>query len=260
MVSRPDDARGPAPSGLLAGTVALVTGAAQGIGRCIAGFLARDGAAVMLADVQAAAVAEVARQLAAEGRNAAAVPVDITDPERVRRMVEETIHRFGAVDVLVNNAGLDAPPGRAWELDEDHWRRIIDVDLSGAWWCARAVIPHMIARRSGRIIFISSTSARRGSPTITVAYNAAKAGLIGLTIGLSVQLEGHGIRVNAIAPGPTGTGQPMTPAERAAYEAEHPLGLGGPEPVAHACLYLARGSGDWVSGTVLNVSGGRWRG
>jgi 3-oxoacyl-[acyl-carrier protein] reductase len=201
--------------------VALVTGAAQGIGRCIAGFLARDGSAVMLADVEAAAVA---RELAAEGRSAAAVPVDITDPERVRWMVEETIHRFGAVDVLINNAGLDAPPGRAWEQDEDHWRRIIDVDLSGAWWWTRAVIPHMIARRSGRIIFISSTSARRGSPTITVAYNAAKAGLIGLTIGLSVQFEGHGIRVNAIAPGPTGTGQPMTPAERAAYEAEHPLG------------------------------------
>src|SRR5262249_61825211 len=107
-----------------------------------------------------------------------------------------------------------------------------DVDLSGAWWCARAVIPHMIARRRGRIIFISSASARRGSHGISAAYNAAKAGLIGLTIALSVQLEGHGIRVNAVAPGPTGTRPPMTPAERAAFEAEHPLGLGGTPPGA----------------------------
>jgi NAD(P)-dependent dehydrogenase (short-subunit alcohol dehydrogenase family) len=247
-------------AGPLAGKVALVTGAAQGIGECIARFLARDGAAVMVADLQADKVADVARTLAAEGGTAAAVPVDIAEPARVQPMVDATLKRFGAIDVLVNNAGLDAPPGRAWELDEAHWRRIIDVDLSGAWWCARAVIPHMIARRSGRIIFISSTSARRGSPTTSVAYNAAKAGLIGLTIGLSVQLEPHGIRVNAIAPGPTGTGQPMSPEERVAFLAEYPLGLGGPEPVAHAVLYLARESGDWVSGAVLNVSGGRWRG
>lgn len=247
-------------AGPLAGKVALVTGAAQGIGECIARFLARDGAAVMVADLQADKAADVARALAAEGGTAAAVPVDIAEPARVQQMVDATLKRFGTIDVLVNNAGLDAPPGRAWELDEAHWRRIIDVDLSGAWWCARAVIPHMIARRRGRIIFISSTSARRGSPTTSVAYNAAKAGLIGLTIGLSVQLERHGIRVNAIAPGPTGTGQPMSPEERVAYLAEYPLGLGGPEPVAHAVLYLARESGDWVSGAVLNVSGGRWRG
>ena len=244
----------------LHGTVALVTGAAQGIGRCIAEFLARDGAAVMLADIQATAVAEAARRMTDEGWNTAAVHADIADPGSALRMVEAAIERFGCVDVLINNAGIDAPPGRAWELGEDHWRRIIDVDLSGAWWCTRAVIPHMVARRAGRIIFISSVAARRGSPGTSIAYNAAKAGLIGLTIGLSVQLEGYGIRVNAIAPGPTGTGQAMTAEELVAYHAEYPLGLGGPEPVAQACLYLARPSGDWVSGAVLNVSGGRWRG
>jgi NAD(P)-dependent dehydrogenase (short-subunit alcohol dehydrogenase family) len=246
--------------GELAGRVALVTGAAQGIGRSIARFLARDGAAVMLADIQATLVAAEAEELTREGGAAAAVPVDIAEPASAQRMVDATLARFGRVDVLVNNAGIDAPPGRAWELPEAHWRQIIDVDLSGAWWCTRAVIPHMIERRGGRIIFISSTSARRGSPRISVAYNTAKAGLIGLTIALAVQLEPHGIRVNAIAPGATGTGQPMTAEEIRAYEAEYPLGLGGPEPVAHACLYLARGSGDWVSGAVLNVSGGRWRG
>jgi NAD(P)-dependent dehydrogenase (short-subunit alcohol dehydrogenase family) len=246
--------------GELTGTVALVTGAAQGIGRCIAEFLARDGASVMLADIQSAAVAAVARELVQAGSTAAAVDVDIAEPASAGRMIERTLDRFGTIDVLVNNAGIDAPPGHAWELPEDHWRQIIDVDLSGAWWCTRAVIPHMIERRRGRIVFISSTSARRASSRVSVAYNAAKAGLVGLTIALSLQLEPHGIRVNAIAPGPTGTGEPMTDEERAAYLVEHPLGLGGPEPVAHACLYLARPSGNWISGAVLNVSGGRWRG
>jgi NAD(P)-dependent dehydrogenase (short-subunit alcohol dehydrogenase family) len=102
---------------------------------------------------------------------------------------------------------------------------------------------------------------RRGSLGTSVAYNAAKAGLNGLTFGLARQLEPHGILVNTVAPGPTGnTGEPMMEDERAREAATYPLGLGGPEPVAHACLYLAGHGGNWVSGTVLNVTGGRWQG
>jgi NAD(P)-dependent dehydrogenase (short-subunit alcohol dehydrogenase family) len=240
--------------------VALVTGAAQGIGRCIAEMFARDHASVMLADIQEQRVADIAAGLRAEDRTADSIAVDITDPNSTRSMVSATLKRFGRIDVLVNDAAIDAPRGRAWELDEAHWTRIIDTDLSGAWWCARSVIPHMISRRTGRIIFISSIAARKGSHSMSVAYNAAKAGLIGLTIGLAAQLEQYGILVNAIAPGSTGTGEPMTPEEIAADRDRYPLLIVGPEPVAHACLYLARHSGDWVSGTVLNVSGGRWHG
>jgi NAD(P)-dependent dehydrogenase (short-subunit alcohol dehydrogenase family) len=246
--------------GSLAGKVAVVTGAAQGIGSCIAEYLARDGASVAMADIQATAVASLANRLATESRlSTVGFHVDIKDPDSARRLMQSAIATFGAVDILVNNAGIDSPQGLAWELEDEHWRTVIDVDLSGAWWCTKAVIPHLIRRHAGRIIFISSIAARRGSQTTSVAYNAAKAGLIGLTIGLSTQLEPHGIRVNAITPGPTGTGRPMTPDE-AAVETAQPLGIGGPEPVAHACLYLARTSGDWLSGSVLNVSGGRWRG
>jgi len=162
--------------------------------------------------------------------------------------------------VLVNNAGLDAPPGEPWAISEEEWREVIETDLTGPWWCTRAALPYMMAQRGGRIIFISSGSARIGSADTTVAYNAAKAGLVGLTVGLSVYLEPYGILVNAIAPGPTGTGTPMTAAEVARHERDFPLGIGGPEPVAHACLYLAGAGGDWVSGSVLNVSGGWWRG
>jgi NAD(P)-dependent dehydrogenase (short-subunit alcohol dehydrogenase family) len=246
--------------GELDGKVTLITGAAQGIGRCVAEFFAADGAAVMLADIQGDKVAEVAAGLTAKGHNAGSVQTDVSSAEASAEMVERTLEQYGQVDILVNVAGIDAPPGSAWEIDESHWRKVIDVDLTGQWWCAQAVLPHMMERGSGRIIFISSGSARVGDRDISVAYNAAKAGLIGLTIGLSVQVESFGILVNAVAPGSTGTGRPIDPEELATFEDELPLGVGGPEPVAHACLYLARSSGDWVSGSVMNVSGGWVRG
>ena len=244
----------------LTGRVVIVTGAAQGIGRCIAERMASDGASVVLADIQHERAGEVAASLRGRGLEAIATFVDIREPASAEDMVAFVLSSFGHVDVLVNNAGLDAPEGSAWSISEAHWREVVDTDLSGAWWCTKAVLPHMMARRSGRIIFISSGSARIGQHDISVAYNASKAGLIGLTIGLSTQLEGSNILVNAIAPGPTGTGQPMSEEEWAAHERQFPLGIVGPEPVAHACLYLARDSGDWISGAVLNVSGGWWRG
>lgn len=244
----------------LAGKTAIVTGGAQGIGRAIAEFFARDGASVMIADIQRDQADANAERLREEGHVVDTVEVDIADPAAARRMVGVTVERFGSIDILVNNAGIDAPARSAWEIDDAHWREIIDVDLSGAWWCTQAVLPHMLSRRAGRIIFISSVAARRGSKTTSVAYSAAKAGLIGLTIGMSTQVEEYGVLVNAITPGPTGTGRLASAEEEEEYRRELPLGLGGPEPVAHACLYLARDSGAWISGTVLNVSGGRVRG
>jgi NAD(P)-dependent dehydrogenase (short-subunit alcohol dehydrogenase family) len=244
----------------LSGRVVIVTGAAQGIGRCIAEFMARDGASVVLADIQHERAREVAGSLQERGLEATSTFVDIREPASAEDMITHALERFGQIDVLVNDAGLDAPPGSAWGISEEHWREVIDTNLSGAWWCTQAVLPHMMERRAGRIIFISSGSARIGQHDISVAYNASKAGLIGLTVGLSVHLEPFNILVNAIAPGPTGTGQPMTEEERDAYELQFPLGIVGPEPVAHACLYLAREGGEWISGAVLNVSGGWWRG
>lgn len=244
----------------LDGRVAIVTGAAQGIGESIATSLATAGASVLLADIQEDAVADVAGRLRNAGHRAVSSCVDVRDPRSASQMVGSCLDEFGTVDVLINNAGIDAPGGAAWDIDEEHWRRLIDTNLSGAWWCTAAVLSPMKRQRSGRIVFISSGSARVGDPGISVAYNASKAGLIGLTIGLSVHLEPFGILVNAIAPGYTGTGEPMTVEERAAYDAVHPLGIVGPEPVARACLYLASAGGDWITGAVLNVSGGWWRG
>ena len=244
--------------GELSGRVAIITGAAQGIGRCIAESFAKDGAAVLIADIQVEKAAAVTRKLSEAGHDAASCAVDITDPDSADAMVATCLERFGSLDILVNNAGIDAPTGFATDVSRDDWREVIDTDLTGQWWCTQSVMPHMIARGGGRIIFISSRSWQSGSARLSVAYNAAKAGLVGLTIGLSVQLEPFGILVNAVAPGPTGTGR--GPVSEAEGPDRFPLGILGPEPVAHACLYLARESGDWVSGTVLNVSGGRWRG
>jgi NAD(P)-dependent dehydrogenase (short-subunit alcohol dehydrogenase family) len=241
--------------------VVIVTGAAQGIGECIARTLAQDGAQLLLADIQKAKVEAVAVGLRAQGVRAISVAIDIADPRLAGHMVEVGLQEFGRIDALVNDAGIDAPPGQAWEIDEAHWRRLIDVDLSGPWWCIKAVLPHMIERRQGKIVTISSISARTGSLRYSPAYAAAKAGLIGLTVSLSVQLEGFGILVNAITPGTIGTtGTPMTEDEKEGYLRTHPLGLGGPQPVADAVQFLLRSSGNWLSGVVLNVSGGKWRG
>lgn len=241
--------------------VVIVTGAAQGIGECIARTLAADGATLLLADIQESKVAGVAASLRKGGARVEAAPVDIAEPKSAAAMAEAALRHFGRVDALVNNAAIDAQPGLAWEIDEAHWRRFIDVDLSGPWWCIKAVLPQMMERRRGRIVTISSIAARVGSPRHSPAYSAAKAGLLGLTIHLSVQLEPFGIRVNAITPGTIGTtGTPMTEDEKVRYLADYPLGFGGPQPVADAVQYLLRPSGDWISGAVMNVTGGRLRG
>ena len=248
------------PAGL-DGLCTIVTGAARGIGAEIATLLAGHGARVMLADLDLEGAAEVASRLRDGGGEAEARLVDIADPAAAKRLADETATRFGAVHALVNNAGIDAPVRSALEMDEQHWRRLVDVNLSGGWWCTRAVLPAMTAQGFGKVVFISSLAARVGSERYSPAYAAAKAGLLGLTVGLAAQVERFGIRVNAITPGATGTtGTPMADDERADVLAHFPLGLVGPAPTAHAVRYLLDVSGDWISGAVLNVSGGQLRG
>jgi 3-oxoacyl-[acyl-carrier protein] reductase len=240
--------------------VVIVTGAAGGIGRVIAAAFVEHRYRVMLADIREAEVVKVASEISAAGGEAKSRPVDITSSSSIADMVEATSAQFGGVDVLVHAAGLDAPRADVWHLDDALWDRIIEVNLTSAWKCAKAVLPGMSAKKAGRIIFISSIASWRASPTTAVAYNAAKAGINGLTIGLAKQLEPHGILVNAVAPGPTGTGDPMTAAEIEADRALFPIPIAGAQPIADACVYLAGPSGAWISGTTLNVSGGRWHG
>ncbi|CAN7635122.1 SDR family NAD(P)-dependent oxidoreductase [Brucella pseudogrignonensis] len=244
----------------VAGKIAVVTGGAGGIGSCIARLFASRGATVVVADKRIEEARLVAQSITQADGMARACFVDISVLKSVEDLMAEAVGWFGRIDLLVHTAAIDAPRGLAWEIDEDHWRTVTDVNLSGAWWCCKAALPYMIAARAGRIVLMSSISYRQGSDGVSVAYNAAKAGLVGLTIGLAKQVERYGILVNAIAPGSIGTGQPMTEEELAYDKMNFPLPIVGPGPVADACLYLCGNAGDWISGTVLNVSGGRMHG
>lgn len=238
----------------------VVTGAAQGIGRCVAQHFADQGARLALGDIQDEKLSLEARAMGTRDGVPWSGHLDVGDPGSVAEFFGDVRRRCGDVDILINNAGIDAPPGVAWEEPVSHWREILDVDLSGQWWCTREALRSMVEMRKGRIIFIASVAGRRGAPDISVAYSAAKAGLMGLTVSLAEQVERHGVLVNAILAGPTGnTGRP-TPAELRGDLAAYPLGPGGPDPIARACLYLAGPGGDWISGAVLNVSGGTWKG
>jgi NAD(P)-dependent dehydrogenase (short-subunit alcohol dehydrogenase family) len=245
----------------LADQIVVVTGGAQGIGRSIAEAVAMRGARVIIADIASALGVAVAAEIVAKGGLAEFRTLDITDPQACTTVAGEIMQSFGRVDALVNNAGLDGPRGRAWEIEEDAWRHVIEVDLNGPWWCTRAFLPHMIERRRGRIVFISSIAARIPGIAVSPAYATSKAGLIGLTVALSAQVEHFGVLVNAIMPGATGnTGYPTPDTEKHAYLDRHPLGFGGTQPIADGVLYLLSSSGDWISGTALNISGGNFRG
>jgi NAD(P)-dependent dehydrogenase (short-subunit alcohol dehydrogenase family) len=234
----------------------VVTGAAQGIGEYTARALASQGATLYLSDIQSEKVAAVAAEL-----GMASGPADISDPKSAKAMIDDAIETLGGVDALLNIGGIDCPSVSCLEMDEAHWKQLIDTDLSGPWWVTRAVLPHMVERGSGKVVFISSICARNGDEGVSPAYSAAKAGLIGLVIQLSQEMEQKGVMVNAIAPGVIGTtGTPMEDNEIAEYEAAFALGVGGPKPVSDAIQYLLGESGDWISGAVMNVSGGFIRG
>jgi len=234
----------------------VVTGAAQGIGEYVAQDLATTGASLLLADIQGEKVEKVAAEIGAQS-----ISVDIASPDSAAEMIDRCLELYGKIDALVNIAGIDAPFVDPLDVSIEHWRQLIDVDLSGQWWCCSAALPHMVSRGQGRIVLVSSATGVVGDIGVSPAYAAAKAGLIGLVTSLSMNVEQHGVLVNGIAPGTVGTtGAPMTKEYETEYLAQFPLGFGGPKPVSDAVKYLLDDSGDWISGAVMNVSGGGVRG
>ncbi len=246
---------------MLAGQVAVITGAAGGLGRSFALAFAAAGAAVVAADRNEAGVAAVAAEVAERGGRAIAVAVDVTSAASVEAMAERAVAWGGGVDILVNNAAIYAGLERRpfWELDEDAWDRVLAVNLKGAWLCAKAVFPAMRQRGRGKIVNVASATVFSGSP-LWAHYVASKGALIALTRTMAREAGDHGVTVNALAPGFTLTEASLGLVEDAA---SYGVNRGAikraayPDDMAGAALFLASPASDFISGQTLIVDGGR---
>jgi 3-oxoacyl-[acyl-carrier protein] reductase len=241
----------------LAGKVALVTGAAQGIGKAIALLLAKNGAEVVVSDINLEKAQETANEIEGMGRRSFAIKVNVTDLKDVERMVGAIVEQFGRIDILVNNAGITRDR-LILRMTEEDWDAVLDVNLKGTFSCTKAVIRYMSKQKSGKIVSIASVSGEMGNPG-QANYSASKAGVIGFTKTIAREFAGRGINVNAIAPGYIQT--PMTDAvpEKAKEELKRMIPmerLGQPEDVAQAVLFLVSENSSYITGQVLNVNGG----
>ncbi|MBM3220980.1 MAG: SDR family oxidoreductase [Candidatus Rokubacteria bacterium] len=241
--------------------IVIVTGAARGIGAVTAEAFAREGARVALVDLDGAGAESTAKRLRDTGADVLAFRADVAAAADVQAMVDGVLSRWQRVDVLVNNAGGFAAMRATEDILDAEWEMILRANLTSAFVCARAVLPAMKRERAGRIVNVSSVVARSGNVRTTAHYTAAKAGVIGLTRHLAVEVAEHGITVNAIAPGTTATERVLalrTPEETARLAAAVPLRrLGEPQDIADAILFLASDDARWITGVVLDVNGGQ---
>ncbi|MFH0860370.1 MAG: 3-oxoacyl-[acyl-carrier-protein] reductase [Candidatus Altiarchaeota archaeon] len=243
---------------LLEEKVMLVTGASRGIGAAIARRSAAEGANVVVNYFRSANDAKrVVKEIANSGGNAISVKADVSDLAQVRRMVAKTLKELGGVDVLVNNAGI-VKDRTLKNMTLDKWNAVLNVNLKGAYNCCKCVIPHMIEKRSGRIINIASIVGQAGNVG-QVNYAASKAGMIGLTKALARELAPKGINVNAVSPGHIKTDMIASIPDNIRKEILRniPLGRAGTaDEVADAVVFLASDMSEYITGQVINVNGG----
>jgi 3-oxoacyl-[acyl-carrier protein] reductase len=241
---------------LLRNRTALVTGAAKGIGKAIAIRYAEEGAAVILADLLE--TAEPLETITRSGGRALSVRVDITDAAAVEAMVAKAVSTFGTMDILVNNAGI-ITRGTILELTLETWKKVLDVNVNGAFNCVKAVIPHMVKNRYGRILTISSVAGKTGDITAAPAYGTSKGALNSFTKSLARQLAEFGITANAIAPHAIETDMSAEWSEdkRRAVIGGIPLKrLGKAQEVAEAALFLVSDGAGFITGEILDQNGG----
>lgn len=242
------------------GKVALVTGGASGIGAAACTVLAKEGARVVICDVNLPQAERLAGEIVASGGMAMAIKADVTDEDSIKVLFSNVVQEWGTVDILVNNAGFTRDM-RITKMSLNDWDSVVDVILKGAFLCTREAIPLMSAGQWGRIINISSR-AHLGNPG-QANYSAAKAGIIGFTKAMALENGRFGITVNAIAPGIIGTDAvlnlPHFPKIKEAAERSTPVPrIGEPDDVAHAIAFLASQLSGYITGDTLHVTGGRY--
>ena len=238
--------------------VAIVTGAARGIGLGIARALAREGARVAVCDIRAELLDEAVAEIEASQCQVLGFQMDVTRVEQIQQVVDSVLGQWGSIDILVNNAGIyEVLPFE--EISEAQWDRLLAVNLKGAFLCCQAIVPHMKRQGSGRVVNIASSAGKTGGVLAGAHYSVSKAGLICLAKQLARELGPHGITVNAIAPGRIDTPmiQTVSKEENEAFVQKTPLGrLGTPEDVANAVVFLASDEASFITGEILDVNGG----
>ncbi len=250
---------------MLSNRVAIITGGARGIGRAIARKFAEEGCSTVIADILAAEGKHTAGEISQKGQESIFHQCDVSNSRQVQEMVDQALKKFGKVDILVNNAAIGGKSNLFTSISEEEWDRMIAVNLKGVFLCCKVVVPNMIEKKYGKIINISSMGAI-APPSAILHYSAAKAGVLGLTLDLAVELASFNICVNAILPGPTHTemweelippgtdkkdfieemGKTTVPMER----------VGKPEDVAGVALFLASELSGFVTGDRILVGGG----
>jgi 3-oxoacyl-[acyl-carrier protein] reductase len=241
----------------LSGRTALVTGAAQGLGRCIAQSLAAAGAKVACIDINAESLSETVANIRAAGGTAEPLPCDVTQSDRVGEVVDQVVAMWGKLDILVNNAGVTRD-NVIIRMKDEQWDLVLNINLRGTFLFTRAAARPMMKARGGRIINVASVSGLMGNPG-QVNYSASKAGVIGLTRTVACELASRQITVNAVAPGFIATDMTAKLGEEMLQQIrkEIPLGrLGEPQDVADAVLFLASDAASFITGHVLTIDGG----
>jgi len=243
----------------LEGRVAIVTGAAEGIGYTTVERLASAGAHVAVADLNEQAAQQAAQRLTTAGHTAVGVAVDVSDEGAVRRMIEQVTGQLGPVEILINNAGIAADAADVQDFDIATWDRVVAVNLRGVFLCCRFALPGMLALGRGRIVNVASIAGKEGNPRMS-AYSAAKAGVIAFTKSLAKEVAQKGIYVNSVAPAVIHTRiLDQLPQSAVDYmTARIPMGrVGRPEEVAALIHWLASDECSFTTGQCLDISGGR---